>query len=425
MSTVDRILLGQLGSNGDCLYATILARQLRKDFPKAHITWAISSQARGVLQNNPDIDVVWEVPVPSWDHHEMMWRVFEREAQRLHGQRAFDQILLSQIWPNNFQNYDGTVRSSILRAYGRPVTVPIENVIALTDDEIDRTRSFVEESGIANVRHRILFECSSKSGQSFVTPDVAQDIADALYKILPDCTVIFSTHLPMVLRDKRSRYAGVIGLREVAELTHHCSVFVGAGSGGTVAASASSAKILPMVQLLSASTSVFASFAHDFEYFGLEGRDVLELTSENPAFIAQCLKTVCTDGIRAAQDRFDGRIAVTFDHFIQLLQQCLFSQHRYLDAARAILITAERYGFAPPLVQFARKQVIPRLTHDPSWYFAQSRRIGDLLRAEVEVAGQGKMRPRQRLFSEGSPFLRAEDTGCPSSGRLGHWAVDP
>lgn len=29
----DRILLGQLFKNGDCLYATVLARQIKKDFP--------------------------------------------------------------------------------------------------------------------------------------------------------------------------------------------------------------------------------------------------------------------------------------------------------------------------------------------------------------------------------------------------------
>jgi hypothetical protein len=408
MSMADRILLGQLGSNGDCLYATILARQLRQDYPKAHITWAISNQARNVLANNPYIDAVWEVPVPGWDHHEMMWRVFEREAQRLHGQRAFDQILLSQIWPNNFQNYDGTVRSSILRAYGRPITVPIDNVIALTDDEIGRAQDFAERSGIMDFQHRILFECSSKSGQSFVTPDNAQDIADALYRILPDCTVIFSTHLPMTLRDPRSRYAGAVTLREVAELTHHCTLFVGAGSGGTVAASASSARILPMVQLLSASTSVFASFAHDFEHFGLTDREVLELTNEDPAVIAECLRAVCTAGIVAARDRFDGRIPVTFDHFKWLLEQCLLAHHRYLDAARATLITAERYGFAPSLLAFARERIIPNLPHDPSWYFTQNRRIGECLRAKVEAAGEGAMLPQQRLFSEGSAYLQAE-----------------
>ncbi|MEQ1577992.1 MAG: hypothetical protein ABL894_10090, partial [Hyphomicrobium sp.] len=60
-----RILLGQLGSNGDCLYATTIARQIKKDFPGCHLTWAISSLCTRVLDNNPDVDEVWEVPVQS------------------------------------------------------------------------------------------------------------------------------------------------------------------------------------------------------------------------------------------------------------------------------------------------------------------------------------------------------------------------
>ena len=115
---MERILLGQLGANGDCLYATILARQLRNDYPKAHISWAISSQCVDLLRNNPDIDEAWEIPVGGWDQHEAMWRVFEREASRGSIQRDYDLVLLSQIWPNNFQNFDGTVRPSILRSYG-------------------------------------------------------------------------------------------------------------------------------------------------------------------------------------------------------------------------------------------------------------------------------------------------------------------
>ena len=75
---MDRILFGQLGANDDCLYATILARQLRHDYPKAEITWAISSQCAHLLRNNPHIDHVWEIPVFDWGHHEMLWRVFER-----------------------------------------------------------------------------------------------------------------------------------------------------------------------------------------------------------------------------------------------------------------------------------------------------------------------------------------------------------
>jgi predicted TIM-barrel fold metal-dependent hydrolase len=92
---------------------------------------------------------------------------------------------------------------------------------------------FVSTNRIASFAHRILFECSSRSGQSFITPDLAQDIAHRVYALLPEAAVIFSTDLPMILDDKRSRYAGTLSLRETAHLTHHCSLFVGAGSGGT------------------------------------------------------------------------------------------------------------------------------------------------------------------------------------------------
>lgn len=254
---MDRILLGQLGSSGDCLYATILARQLRNDYPQAEITWAIFSHCANLLRNNPHINDIWEIPIPDWSLHEIVWRVFEREAIRRYQRRDFDTILLSQIWPNNFQNYDGTVRSSLLRAYGHHLTVPIENVICLGDDEIERVERFVASAGLAEIEHKVLFECSFKSGQSFVTPDKAQDAADELYRILPNSCLILSTHLPLELRDRRSRYAGSLTLREISHLTHHVSMFVGAGSGATVSASSSAAKIVPMIQLLAIRLRVF------------------------------------------------------------------------------------------------------------------------------------------------------------------------
>ena len=72
-----RILLGQLGSNGDCLYATILARQIKHDFPDCHLTWAISSLCRPMIEQNPDVEKIWEVPVNSWSGQEFMWEAFE------------------------------------------------------------------------------------------------------------------------------------------------------------------------------------------------------------------------------------------------------------------------------------------------------------------------------------------------------------
>lgn len=395
---MDRILLGQLGAGGDCLYATILARQLRADFPEAEICWAVSTQCKGLLVNNPDIDAVWEIPVADWSYHEMAWRVFEREAYRQYQQRNFGLILLSQIWPNNFQNYDGTVRSSLLRAYGRPITVPIENVICLTDEEIARVEDFARENRLPDTEHTILFECSSKSGQSSVTPESAQDIAAEIYALLPHSRVIFSTHLPMELRDERSLYAGTLSLREVSHLTHHVSLFVGTGSGGTVAASSTAARILPMVQVLKASTSVFASFAHDFEYFDLHERQVLELTDEDPKLLARAIASACTSGVAKARAEYGTPVQVEFTHYLNTIETYLMRFFRFLDAARSLQITARRYGWSPQLLAFAKERVSPRLEQDPSWYFQPNRHKGAAFRAEI--AAPAPPPATQRLWSE-------------------------
>jgi ADP-heptose:LPS heptosyltransferase len=376
---VERILLGQLGANGDCLYATILARQLRADHPEAHIVWAISSQCAPLLTNNPHIDEVWEIPLAAWDQHELMWRVFEREAMSRYVHREFDSVLLSQIWPSNFQNFDGTVRPSILRSYGRPITVPIENVIVLADREIANAESFVESCRLDANEHRILFECSSKSGQSFVTPDLAQQVARNLYRRVPDASVVFSTNQPMQLDDERSHYAGSLSMREIAHLTRHCTLFVGSGSGCSVVACSTAAQPLPMIQLLSASTSVFASFAHDMDYFGITDRQILEMTDEDPDHIAACIEAACVEGIATAMQRYDSRIAVTFDHYFGLIEQMLLSDHRYIDAARSLMTTAARYGWRPEIVDFGRRRILDRMVLDPRWLFADNHRIRDEL----------------------------------------------
>lgn len=372
-----RLLLGQLGANGDCLYATILARQIRHDYPDAHITWAISSQCKSLLRNNPDIDDIWEIPIPSWNDHEMMWRVFEREATRRLLRHEYDHAFFSQIWPSNFQNFDGTVRPSILRSYGRPITVPIDNVIALTDEEIERVDDWARQAGVSSFEHRILFECSAKSGQSPMTVDLAQEVAEHVYKALPSATILLSTHLPVKLAHPNSRYVGGLSLRECARLSHHCSFFVGAGSGCTVVATSTAARKLPMVQVLAESTAMFASFLHDLEYFGIDASHILETTEENPKAIAEAIVTACRAGVGVARLQFERRAPLRFEHYCNLIEMCLLKQSRYLDAAQSLVTTAERYGWRNDLINFAKVRIAPRLAVDPSWAFASRRREGE------------------------------------------------
>ncbi len=372
-----RLLLGQLGANGDCLYATILARQLRHDYPDARITWAVSSHCAGLLRNNPFVDEIWEIPVSDWDQHEMAWRVFEREAMRRLIRHEFDHAVLSQIWPNNFRNFDGTVRPSILRAYGRPITVPIENIICLTEQEEEGVERYVQENGLMSFEHRILFECSAKSGQSFVTTQLAQDVAEHVYAALPSTTLLFSTHLPMQLKNSNSRHVGGLSLREIARLTRYCTLFVGAGSGGMVAATSTAATRLPIITLLHGHTSVYASFAHDFEHFGLPNDHMLEMTDADPARIADCVVAASRLGIDAARSRFGSAIPVQLDFYLQLVGWFLLNRQGYLDAAASLTNAANRYGWRPELVAFGRDHIVPKLALDPGWIFPHRRRAGE------------------------------------------------
>jgi hypothetical protein len=411
-----KILLGQLSSNGDCAYATILARQLRYDYPKAHLTWAVSSPCAALIKNNPHIDKIWEVPVQGWNRNAMMWRLFEREAIRRYLRREFDEILLSQIWPNNVVNFDGTVRPSILRSLGRPITVPVENVIRLTETEIDRVETFVRKNEIDKFEHRILFECEARSGQSFVTPDLAQEVAKEIYAHLPNATVIYTTAQPMKLRDKRSRHAGELTLREVAHLTRSCSLFVGAGSGCTVVATSTAAKALPSVILLKAETSVFASFAHDFEYFGIDHPGIVEMSDENPKKIAACVVLVSREGCGPAQIEFGDRRPVAFGHYGILVQKNLLRRQRYLEAARSLMVTAERYGWTEDLLRFGEEKIAPNLTFDPSWFFADNRAFADRFRATlVDAARAPAPEPVQISAREQGLVASAEQPSQPAT----------
>ncbi len=394
-----RLLLGLLGANGDCLYGTILARQLRHDYPDAHITWAISSQCVSHLRNNPDIDDVWEIPIPGWEHHEAMWRVFEGEVSRRLLRHELDNAWLPQIWPNNFQNYDGTIRSSILRSYDRPITVPIENVIRLTGEEIERADRWASQAGIAAFEHRILFECTAKSGQSHMTVELAQEIAGHVYAALPSTTMMFSTHLPMELQHPNSRYAGSLSMRECARLTHHATMFVGAGSGGTVVATSTAANPLPMIQVLAAGTSVYASLLHDFEHFGLDASRILETTEESAKALAAAIVSACRDGIQAAKARHERRAPLHFEHYFNSIDLFLLRKSRYIDASQSLSITAERYGWRPELVDFGLKRIAPMLPADPAWVFASRRRTAELF-MDVMAGRRRSYHPRQPAGDE-------------------------
>ncbi len=360
-----KVLLGQLGSMGDCLYATILARQIKEDYPRCHLTWAVSSLAKQILQGNPHVDDIWEWNTPNWSIQDAAWQALETAVLRIQaGPDPFDKVVLSQISPNNFRNFDGTVRPSILRAYDRPITVPIDSVIALSDRELDSVEQFVRANNVDRFGQCILFECSSKSGQSYVTPEFVLEVIQLLNKQLRDCCFILSSH-QQIKSDLRNVFsAHDLGLRENAALTHHCTHFVGCGSGLTVVATSEAAKQTPNIQVLLGRSSVYASFFHDFEYWGKPTGRFIEMGDAPATKVADAILMCCRNGLEFAREAFHRPLAVHFDHYLELIDRTLVYRCKYVDALESLIITAQRYGWNEQLVSFGRKKILPLIQFD-------------------------------------------------------------
>jgi hypothetical protein len=111
-----------------------------------------------------------EVPVSNNQELWEKWGQFEKEARALKAAGEFDEVFLTQIPPNNFKNFDGTVRASIFRGYPMPITESVTPIIRLLPQEVANVRRFAETHHLSDYKHVILFECSSNSDQSFITP---------------------------------------------------------------------------------------------------------------------------------------------------------------------------------------------------------------------------------------------------------------
>ncbi len=347
--TRKRILLGQLGSFGDCLYATTVARQIKTDYPDCHLTWAIGSIYRSILDGNPYIDEIWEFSMSARNDLLDRWQQFEYEAIERKKRGDFDEIFLTQVFPNNLKNFDGTLRSSIFRAYNKPITVPVSPVLRLLPTEVENVRIFAESHRLVEKRHVILFECSHKSGQSFVTLEFALEVSKKLIEKIPDVCVILSSNEPVYSTDERIVDGSVLSFRENAELTKYCSLLVGCSSGISWLCTSDRAKPLPMVQLLKRETCMYASFVHDHEYHGIASDSIIEMTECSVNKLSQCIKVILTEGFDIARRIYHEQIRINFRHYAAVIVTTLLQNRKYKEAIVSMRYTIKRYGFRPQI----------------------------------------------------------------------------
>ena len=339
-----RILLGHLAAFGDCLYASALTRQIKEDFPGCHLTWAIATPYRSIVEGNPFVDAIWEVPMPRAQAVANGWRAFLAEAKRRHAAGEFDIAYFTQVPPDNLQNFDGTVRASIFHGYPRPVTVPVTPILRLPPEDIDRVKRFAEEHGLARYKHVVLFECSGLSGQSFVTQPFALATATALLRERDDCCFIISSSEPLTTAVPGIIDGSALRFRENAELTKYISAFVGCSSGISWLTTSDWAVQRPTIQLLRRATSVYASMVHDAEHFGLPTDHIIEMTECTPAHLCACLQAVMDGPLDAARRRFHEQIPVVHQFYFNTFFIPLLKRGEIRKASSSLAHVLRRYG---------------------------------------------------------------------------------
>lgn len=341
-----RILLGHLAAFGDCLYATAVARQIKQDFPGCHLTWAIASPYRQIAEGNPYVDAIWEIPMKRAQAVSTGWRTFVAEAKQRQARGEFDRLFFTQVPPDNYQNFDGTVRASTFHGYHGPITVPVTPILHIPDEEIEHVRQFAEEHRLGSYRHVILFECSGLSGQTFVTQPFALETARAIFRDRGDCCFVITSSDAVAGNDPRIIDASGLRFRENAELTRYATVFVGCSSGISWVTTTDRAKRLPTIQLLRKETSIYASMVHDAQHFGLPHDHIIEMTECAPEHLAACLRAVMDEPLETARARYHQNIPVDHQFYFNTFFLPTMKRGHFTRAFRSLGHVIRRYGFS-------------------------------------------------------------------------------
>jgi ADP-heptose:LPS heptosyltransferase len=288
--------------------ATTVARQIKQDFPDCHLTWAIGYKCKQVIENNPYVDAIWSVEYATHElPHADVWDRTKALAEYRRREGEFDQVFYTQIFPENVERFDGTTRSSIFRSYPGKITVPVQPVLRLVDDERERVTAFAVRHELATYRQVILFECSPSSHQSALSLEIAIEVAQRVIAQRPDTAFILSTHQSFQSPHRAIIDGSSLTYRENAELSKHCTLLLGCSSGITWLLTSDWAKRLPTIQFLSETPPwfAFASVKYDHRNFGLDTSHILETNVSSVTEIAATVERYLAQGTFAGLPSVD------------------------------------------------------------------------------------------------------------------------
>ncbi|HLY72387.1 MAG TPA: hypothetical protein VKR53_21800 [Puia sp.] len=340
MRPPQKIVLIQLYSNGDCLYATAVARQIKSDYPGCHLTWAVASFCKNIIANNPYVDEILEISSVKKDDVKA-FRKFTRDVHRGQFHTTFDRVFTTQIAGVNLAFYDGSIRSNIFRAYPSAIKVPVTPVLNLTVAEMDNVKKFAARFELSDYKHVILFEYAPQSGQLNISKEIAVSIAEKLIE-RTGIAVVLSSGSKVLSMHKQIIDGSILTLRETAALTHYATFLLGCSSGITWVSTSDAAKLLPMVQLLDAEAKWRNSVLTDFTRFDLPADALIEMYEFNEEKIIECVG-LALENFSVAKNKFNQVAPLNF----KTTRSIIYNLLCYLEFGailKHIKVNVEIYG---------------------------------------------------------------------------------
>lgn len=340
MTAAKKILLVQLYSNGDCLYATAVARQIKQDFPNCHLTWVIAGFCKSIISQNAYVDEV-VVTDEVAKNDVVAFRKFKRKVFKEKSEGKWDEIFVTHNMDDNQALYDGTIRGMIFRAYPFPITVPVQPVVQLTDIEKQTVKLFTEKNNLAQFSNIILWEYAPQSGQSVLNFDFVMKAASKITQIPGTCIILSSA--TSFSSTEKIIDASSLSVRENAELTHYTTLLIGCSSGITWLSTSTAAKQLPMLQLLDPQAYFRNAPSVDFERYGISTNELIELIQFDEEKIYKAVQSIIGEGIVDAKKKFNEALPLQFNTTRKVVYN-LLCYLQFKAIAKHYRITKSIYG---------------------------------------------------------------------------------
>ena len=343
------ILLVHLNSNGDCLFTTVIAKQIKEiDYPECHLTWAISNRCKQTIILNPHVDQIWEIPTAESLASEKEWIEVVSNAEQRKAAGDFDIIFYIQLIIQNALKFDGGIRSSTYNNYPNKITVSHKPVLRLSENEVKRVKEFAKMHHLHQYKQVILIECGPESFKSFLTPISMLDWAIKITASQKDVAIILSSNKKIDSPTSSIIDGSVLSFRENAELTKYCTLFIGCSSGISWLTTTDWAKPLPKIIITNYNYWLFSSMVYDHQFVGLPVNDIIEMKGDKTVIqrLHNCTLAVLHGSFNATKNQYHQPFKINNYSFIYKLCRDSFKRMEFISPLPILKRCFNRNGFS-------------------------------------------------------------------------------